>query len=614
MSEPVGEGNTPPFSVDPFHQSPSSINVDISEEGQKAIVKLANQFKQAVMSHDKEKKEKMRQCYAYTKGKFSGNDLLPRPVSIEGDPLNNERDEKRPKVFIPVVRQQLKELFSNISLSIFPNEDNYIRIRAKTPQGVEMEDELTEAFIFKLKEANIPYKIKRFLYNLCWAGNGVAYPCVREETRWEWNQNPYTGQYESEEVKLPVMPDLEIFNPLHFHIDPIETDPEKARWMMSTIKKVQELKDSAHYFNTADLEKIGKSPQSIPQELAQLNNLSPTNQDSEKHIAYDLYYFPVLSIPGLSKPYRNMIVGVAGEQTLIRFHPNLFPKGMNPCVFTAWTQDVDTLNGTGPIEDILELQRLINMLYNYMLESMARNGNRWIVGPDVDISNAHGVAGGVIYASDVSQVIPVMGDMREFQVLQNTIGVVKAEAQVTTASQNPFQGSSSIDFKKTATEMQLLHEKSMSVMREAIEHIATMGVRKILERIMYLCADIYSEPIEIRIDNSITGRTFSLIDFSVVKSGDFTVELIGINPSQSKQAQLESLSQLAQMVINNGPALSALEPIIKRMGELQGLRDIDNLLEKIKEGIAFAQQGVTGIPIQKTGMGSMPVPAMDPGA
>ena len=596
-------------------------NIPLTANEQMEIVSFCNQFKLAVRTHAREKKNTMRTCYAYSKSKFVGGDLLPVPSTMGGD---RDMDEDRPRVFIPLVRQQLKQIYSYLKLTIFPNDEDYFRVRGKTPEAARIEDSLTEGLKSIFKQAMITEKLGSALYNVIWAGNAVVFPTIKEEIFWEWHFDAAQQQYVAVQVDMPPLPDLETWNPIDFYIDPTEKDLERVKWGYFGTKKLQELLDSQLYFNKEPMQAFAsketrKNDQNDGADLSQFNGLNPSFEDAEKNVDYDLYYFPYIKTS--DREYRNMIVGIVGQQVLVRFHPNLFPRGMNPAVFFNWLSDVDSGYGTGPIEDIKELQRLTNIMHNYMIEVLARIGNRFVVTPDVDLTNLFGVAGGVAVAERPDSIQPLTGNYAEIGELYNVIGTIKAEAQITSGSQNPFQGSANVDFKKTATELQILQENSISIIREVVEHLSVMGIQRILERLMYLCAELYSRPTTVRVNHPQLGTQFMNVDLSVLRSGLFTIELVSVNSSQSKSAQVNGLMQLLQLVGQSPELFTVAEPVIQKIGELQGITDISQMIEDIKERIrmnnASRQQGIPG---SAMGMGAVPgqtmagIPQAPPGA
>lgn len=571
-----------------------SPNIPLSDSEQLQIVNICRQFKQSAVSHAKTKKDTMQTCYAYAKGRFVGNDLLPLPATKGAEKDNNKY---RPQIFMPITRQQIKTIFSYLKLTLFPNDEDYFRVRAKRAEFVQFEEPLTEGLKYKFKEGLISEKLGACLLNAIWAGCFAALPTVKDDTVWEWQVlpeqiDPITGeslpaQYQALPVDLPPKADLEPLNPINFYIDPVAKDPDKAKWVYKTYKKSQEIKDSYLYFNKDKLESLESKAydEHRPAEglgLSGFNDLVSTFEDTEGNVLYDLYYFPYLKTD--TQEYRNIMVGIVEDQLVVRFHPNMFPKGMSPVVFCGWMYDSDNPYSQGPVEDIKDIQKLVNILYNYMLETAARTGNRFAISPEADVNDIFGVAGGFIVTPNPSgDVVPLHGDFSELGVLQNMIGVAKAEAQITTGSQNPFQGSANVDFQKTATELQILQENSISVQREIVEHLAACGVQPILERLMYLCADLQYEPIKIPVEDNIQGRRFIEVDFGIVKSGEFVIELVGANPSQSKQAQVQSLSELLKL-FSAGPELVFLaEPVIEKILQLQGLKDIRELINTLQE-------------------------------
>lgn len=595
-------------------EPPLPINIQVSEEEQKEIVTICNRFKRSMREYAKEKKRIMRDSYAYSKSKFIGNDLLPLPAA-DGD--DKSLNSNRPQVFIPKTRQLVKTLYSYLKLTLFPNDEDYFRVRGKTAQAAMIEDQLTDGMKYIFKEALITTKLGAWVLNLVSMSNAACLPTIKDEIIYEWQLNPASQQYEAIQIDTPPMPDLENLNPLHFYIDPKATDPERAKWGYFGQKKKQEMKDSHFYMNTDDSRMERLATKNIMDQhedevrTFEYADLKSQYEDIEDSVDYDLYYFPFLKTKGME--YRNMLVGVAGEELLVRLHPNVFPRGMNPAVFQTWMPDPQSPYGIGPVEDAMQLQRLINMIYNYTVELLARIGNRFVVDESADLSALWGIAGGVITSKDPKSIQALTGDYAEPAALMNFCGTLAAELQQVGGSSNPFQGASNVDFKKTATELQILQENSISVIREVVEHVA-VGVQRVLERLMYLCADTYKQPIEIRVDDPVAGPTFQLVDFSVLKSGQFTIELVNVNPSQSKQAQVETLTEVIGLVAGNPMVLPILEPILNKISQLEGIKDGPQMLREMimrAQGVMAANAAQqSGVQDEEAGVESSEEPGM----
>lgn len=600
---------------------PLGINASISPEEQAEIVAICNKFKQSQENFAREKKRKMRDCYAYSKSKFLGNDLLPLP---QGEGSDKDMQANRPQVFIPKIREQVKTIYSYIKLTLFPNDTDFFRVRAQSSRPVMtrqpmmdpygqpvidamgkpvmmplvrdgqvvtypmLEDELTDGLKYLFKQALITEKLGPYIQYLVEMGNGCVFPKINKEQPLEWTMNEETNQYQAEILDQLPLPDLEVWNPLHFYLDPYESNPENSKWVYCCTKKVQEIKDSEYYFNNTDdrLEKLASNtitdrPDSQVR-TTEYTGLNSTFEDIEPSVAYDLYYFPFLKLKS-GKQYRNMLVGVAGRELMVRWHPSLSPRGKNPVVHNTWMNDTQSPYGIGPVEDMMELQKLVNMIYNHATETLARIGNRFGVREGTDIDSLWGVAGGVVVTKNnpKDEIMSLTGDYSEIAALMNFGGTLTAELQQVSGAQNPFQGASQIDFKKTATELQILQENAISVNREIVEHIAVMGVQRILELLMYLVAKEFTEAIEVRVDDPTGKPLFKLVDFSPLLSGQYTIALVNVNPSQSKQAQVTTLMQFVQLIASSPGLLPILQPVLEKIAMLQGLRDGPELLQKI---------------------------------
>lgn len=317
--------------------------------------------------------------------------------------------------------------------------------------------------------------------------------------------------------------------------------------------------------------------------LDEYNQLS--TEDDPKTLNCDYYYLPAITLEDIK--YQNILVTIINGQVLAEFRPNMMPTGLNPAVYCTWMDDRESPYGTGPAEDIKDIQRLVNILYNYQIETFARIGNRFVVKDTVDITNFFGLAGGVATAQDPhNDIVPITGDYIETTHLANLIGTLKAEAQLLAGTQQPFQGASNIDFRKTATEIQLLQENSIGVVREAVEHLSAQGIQPLLERLMYLASQLYQQPLDFRVENN----QFMSVDLTMLATGNFTIELTSVNPSESRQAQAGNLLKLIQLLADKPDLLIVAEPLITQIGLLWGIKDIKQLLTDIKQKIQNPNQ------------------------
>jgi hypothetical protein len=612
-------------------------NLKISDQEQQDVLRECRVFLQYVQTVTRQKKAVQERAFRYSKNQLGDGDLLSLAM-VEGQNDNLETgynssgswemdestngagnlNEGRPRVFNPITRQVTKAIYAQLKMSLFGNDDGWFRIRGKNEKAAELEDELTKGMVQKCAEHQITEKLSVFILNLIIASNAAVHPMVINETAYEWQVDEVTGTYKEVKKEGGVNCTIESFSPLSFYIDPKARNSEKARWVHRGWKALHEIQENSAFFNTDDLatnaDAYGVGDDEYTHAMDMINGYVTQQDSGEKRISYDLYYFPVLELEG-GKTYRNMMVGIANENTVIMFKPNVYPKGMNPVVFCNYMPDTDTIEGTGPIEDLIPIQRMVNLLENYKMETIARNGNTMMVSEDVDLNSMHPAIGGIGIVRNGGRVqdsvLPIIGDVGVLGALSNEIGQMKADALSMTGGVSPFQGSSDVDHKKTATELQLFARNGMGIERETIEHIATMGIIPTLERYMYLMAEYYRDPFPIRLNSG----DFVEIDFSPLKSGEYYIELTNVNPAESKVAQVNVLKELFS-AIKQDPALI---PYAKHNGmgillevlRLNGINNTDDLLltpnelKEMEDIIMQEQQQGGGMPPMQQG-GQMP--------
>lgn len=593
MTDQVNTESQEPISAYP--------NVILPKEDQEKIIATCLKFKKAAANAWRGRKEKMQTSYAYYQNKFRGGDLLPEPKAGRQG-AQNDAKTGRTRVFLPIAKQIAVQLYSGMKLSLFPDDENYFAVRSKSGQYEHLENDLTRAGEIKLKEAEFTEKYGQAIQNLIIFGCSVTQPIMETEKAQEWIFNELTGQYDLFEFDKDPLPSIQVMNPVQFFPDPSMQWCDKSKWTYLDNKKKQEILDSPFYFNKQEVndldlketrtsEKTGDFP-----DLGAYSGITDTYNDTEDVVRYDLYYLPIFECNG--RTYRNFLFGIVEDKILVRSQPNPYPKGKNPVVFVDWRPDPHSPIGDGPLDDIQELQKMINIYENYKIDVMARSGNRFVIADTVDMSDAFGAAAQVIRAENPStDVQSISGNMMEPQLIQNMMGVLKAEAQILTGSNQPFQGSSNVDFKKTATELKIIQENSVTIAREVLEHVGIKGLKPLLERFYYMLAQVSGGPEVFRFDDEESKPQQLEVDFRYFLSGDFSIEVTTINPAQSKQAQTEILMQLLSMVNEGGEMAQFVRDggyvALKRLAELQGLKGIQDIFytpNELQQMAMMAQQ------------------------
>lgn len=597
LQQPQPIGPQPGDEVKAQQQFITSIIED--PEQQQAWVSKCNELKSSWVSSANNKKDIMYRCIRYSRNQLMDDDLLPIP-STSGS--QNDNNKKRPQIFIPTMQQTLMLLHSQISLALFPNDEDYFRIRSKSADGVQLEDQLTDGFKYLLKKAKFSNKMSGVVWNAAITGLFCAKPYIRFEdtTQWrlEWTQDEETGElkraYKEYDIKENPELDVQCINPLNFYIDPIESNPQRSKWFYIDRVKIRDLMDESIFINQDKLKEIASTTFSTGNgyyDMNLTNGNTSAQRDVEDSVEYVEYYFPQITIGtgANEKTYRNWLVGIAGGQTVVRNHPNLYPRGLNPAVFTSWIYDSTNPYGIGPGERMMGLQYYVNLMENFKIEDLARNSNLNVTTKDADLRQFNGVVGGVIRTEDPSRdFVRIPYNAATFQAVTEYTGILKGEMQASSGSQANFQGASNFDTPRTATEIDTYEGINRTNNNQVKQHLGAF-VEQTLTLMMHLAADSFQEPLEVPIDQPNGQKSYVPVDFTPLKSGNFVVEIVSVNPAQSRQAQVDGLLQIVKM-IPDPETLQIMEPVLHEFGILLGLKNIDQLLRETMERAQGVQQ------------------------
>lgn len=620
------------MTIETQEQKQLNINIALTEGEQAEVLKLCNAFKQSMISHSQLKKKTMQQCYSYFKSVLMDGDVLPRPNYGEG--AERDAQTNRPSVFLPLTRTIIKQLHADIKTAIFPTNSDYFRILAADDSDEEakvFEDELTQVVEGLFKKSRIQEQISAGILNAAWSGFCAGIPYVELVKPWQWEVNGSTGDYQavsfgsyegetSEQQQERLRREqnnfricIENCNPLDFYIDPSCKKPEFARWMYLQQKKLYEFTDNPAGFS--NLEKLkdvattatgtrnAQGQQRLDTSVA--NGLNQSYQDIEPVVDYDLFYFPYLKLKESGKVFRNVIAGVAASTVLVRFAPNLLPQGLNPAVFATWADDVDSSYGTGIAEDILPLQRLVNLVFNHAIETLARNGNILAVDKSSDLSQMSGVAGGVMYTDgDPNKAVMQLNvDDKELGTLLAALGSIKAEAQTLAGSQHPYTGMGSPGVAKTATEFASISNVVANISKETIQHLVDNYVQPILELVVARIGEAYTSPVRLRIDKG-EATNYAEVNLSILNkmAGRFRLELTSVNLPQSRLAMVNTLKELLTLVSSDPRYADMLKnggyDLLVEIAKLSGIRDYDKLLFTPAEQKQNASNQASGVLMQ----------------
>jgi hypothetical protein len=634
--------------------------IELSPADQQSLVNYCNTFKTNLIAHGKAKKNQDVEIFAALNNQFSDTTYLMPARTIEVGTQKAVQSTLEP-IFFPLILQLYLIGISVLMSSIISTDDDWFRVRAKTSQWVTSEtgvneDDYTEALKYYFREKNVTEKLKDFISTSLWSSSPCAYVGMLERPEYEYKpvfSDPLSGgvvENPSEDM-LPYLTPMgvapkwtqnkkkvfvEALNPLLLYIEPEVYDEDYCSWGYFAYKKRRDLLDDPYCQNKDSIEAfseegtgISTQASGVYSQFQAIKGLSANFTSKDGQMRHDMYYFPYVRA-GVTE-LRNVTVCVCEERILTHILPNFLPGGKNPLVFGTIEPGVDKPYNNAPLANALPYQRQINRMENYMMEVMARIGNLFNVREGTDISQLFGAAGGILFSDNPGQdVVPLTGDFSEVANLRNQIGVYKMEAQAAAGIFQPFQGSSDVDEKKTATEINISSNQQMGIMDERADRMGS-HVRRIMERVLFYLPQISDAVMSIPVVDQETGQTsYKDVDLSYLTSDNYTIELVSISPAQSKNAQAQFLTQLAMQLGSNPEALmSGVAPLIQKIGELNGIKDIKTLLQQVKEGNevylqfeqfreqlalqrqleaeagmgAGEQPGVVGLPVADTGQG-----------
>ena len=425
-------------------------------------------------------------------------------------------------------------------------------------------------------------------------------------------------------------------NPIHLYLDPIYSP--NPRWMVLGYRKLQEVMDDPYTIESKknELQNVGGSTQPLTSQpleglpIALYNQLNTTYIDTEKWVMNDTFYFPYVKVG--QRILYNVSVTMIENQIITQVLPNVaFPESQ--LVQTPWQYQTESNYGYGPADWMQNLQIQVNMLSNYFLETLARNGNTWVIAQGTDLRQ---LFGGVARILTTPKGIPVneaaasiSSSHEELQIVTTMIQFLIGQMVNVGGSQDPFQGQFDKEVEKTATEMNILQSNATSRVQESTEHIGNSFVVPVLERLMYMAAHLYPDGIKIRIDDPASSPVvpgqqpapqdiqmmqaqqiapqnpmlaqqmasqaqqtpyFRMIDLSVLRSGQFVIEMTSVNLSQSKEAQAQLMLQLIQMIASNPQGAILAEPVMQKYAVLEGWKDFAEVFDLVKARFAQMQQ------------------------
>lgn len=387
-------------------------------------------------------------------------------------------------------------------------------------------------------------------------------------------------QIRTTEKFIQGLPKPKILNLLQTYVVPacIKDDPDTVSWMYIDFKKTQDLADDPSFMNLDKLNQggtlIGKT--CINPDVDGYQNSFNSNTSSNyistepicefKQAYFDQFRFKTsTNEDGTPKVLRNFIVSTVEDQYVIECKPNVscsevsgVKMSKNPLILVTYYKNSNENIGTSPILDSLDLSKASNILMNYALDTMARNGNKYAYFSNVvDIKTMNGGTATLVEINGYqAKKFGIQNVQQAFQAIDsnnndaiqaiNTITIFRDQIQQLSNSSQPYFQS-----KKgaTATEVATIANQATGMVASRIKHIAK-SLCDLYQRMFDDCVDrgikIERVPCEENGESS-----FRVFDFGELKGKKFIIRITSLNPQLSKAVQANVMKELLVMAIES---------------------------------------------------------------
>jgi hypothetical protein len=359
-----------------------------------------------------------------------------------------------------------------------------------------------------------------------------------------------------------------ILEVLYTYIMPsvINSNPDSYNWVNVSYHRTQDLLDNPLFaINKDKLIKdnklIGKT--SINDKYMGYLNYGNTNQSiniNSQVCELTWAYLDHFKFVSSGRILRNFLVYLVEDSIIIGCVPNLNYTRIgdekvckNPLIWMVYEKQKNNNIGTSPTFDSIDLAKVVNILTNYMLETLATKGNKIAVDDSlIDIKTQAGGAGQIYHydgmaannrgIADIRQALmPLPDNNDDIASIYSGIREVKSEAQEVASATNSFN--SSIQ-RQTATEIASLVNQSNSIVDAVVKRV----IKYFTEMYSRMLDDLCNRGIIVQGIVSETGNSF---DFSAIKNKKFVPKITATNPQLTKQLQLQALKELLTMALQS---------------------------------------------------------------
>lgn len=356
-------------------------------------------------------------------------------------------------------------------------------------------------------------------------------------------------------------------------------NPDTYNWVHTTYVRTQDLIDNPSFINKNkfyDNDKLIGSMLLNQQdhEYTNYGNIQNSLKMSTPMVKMRMCYFDQYqfkngySNTGERRILRNFIVYtiedrfIAGCQPCLNYTEVSGQKiSKNPLIWFTYNKQRNNIVGTSPTFDCIDLSYAVNLLGNYMLDTLSRKGNKYVLNDAVtDFRTIQGGAGTIIHVNgmkarqmgidDIRKAAMILPDTNEdMNGLFSTIAALKSEAQSVGSATHPFMQQKQ---KETATEVATLASQANVIVQSVINHLEKYFTEMYARQFDDLVQrSIKIESIPFYNNESKLLDRMGEFDFGMLKGKKFIPKMTTTNPELSKNVQVKVLTELTRMALES---------------------------------------------------------------
>lgn len=544
---------------------PGSLNSKEAEEVVRLVITRFDEFKQA--RHTREKR---------------WHECLNAFLNVHNYEINDLR-KWRSQIFIPLSYEAATNIFSNLKRALFPTDSSFFTVEGKNEMA-EINASLIKSFLLdQLEEMNFINKFGAFLKQLVVMGNSAAAIYWKRVARTVketiqvpvFNTEGLPAGVEEQEIDVERIvydaPEFETINIFDIVFDPALNSWDEGLVIHRSYRTYEQIKNNPVYKNTAELKDSDVS-RSDPDSIEAMSAFN-IDRNSVKDENLVKLYSAYGDFRVGDKIYYDYIAVVANDKYLIRFEPNPYPE--KPFIFCVYENAPNEIYGIGAIEPGLGIQNLVNTFSNQKADvlSLLING-MWAYVDDGIIDPEEIVAkpGALIAVKDPGNIKPLHPDT-SVALSYNEIAQLKAEYQEVTGATKYFTGGTSVEFRKTATEVSALQSAGIIRFSEVIQNIEQNALKRAI-KLIFLYNSVFNE-IPRRISLNQGGYKSFIEAPKHIFMDDYDFRIVGANSSISRDIRVNKLIEFIQMV-GSTPAIAQhinIMELIKHLYRELGFKD-----------------------------------------